>query len=249
MKILITNDDSVYAKGLEVLTDILSTGNEVTVCAPLKQQSACGHGITVFDPIRTYQLKDNTYAVDGTPADCIRIALEVFLKKQKPDIVISGINPGINVGDNILYSGTVATALEAYIFNIPSMAVSIDGFEKLDYKHAAEFALKTAKQIEQSKFELAALNINIPNIAAKKIKGVKITHQGRGSFNQVYHKRTDPRKNRYFWPDGKMAGADKNKLSDYYAVKKGYISVTPLHHNLTNEHFIKQTQKLFADIL
>jgi 5'-nucleotidase len=248
MNILITNDDGIYAQGLKVLKEVLSAKHEVFTVAPLNQQSAVSNHITIFDPVRTYKTGENNYAIDGTPVDCVRLALDVFYKKNKPDVVISGINPGINTGHNILYSGTVAAAMEAYVSNIPGLAVSIDGFEKLDYKYAAGFVLKTTEQIGTGGFMPCALNINIPNISPKKIKGIKITRQGRGAFKQSYHQRTDPRKNKYFWPDGKMAGNDTDKKSDYHAVKKGYISITPLTWNLTDEVAMENMQAVASNI-
>ncbi len=237
--ILITNDDGIKAEGLSALYTALRKDNgfDIKVVAPDRERSAVGHAITVFDPI---SVKKETkgkdffgYAVDGTPADCVKLAIKAILKK-KPDLLISGINRGPNVGEDIIYSGTVSAATEGTIYEVPSIAMSIDNLKNPDYHIAAKFAVKMAKiVIKKGLPKKTLLNINIPNTAEDKIKGVKITCQSTAKFKEYFIKRADPRGRDYYWMDGDFVEVTKNKNDDYSAIKNNYISITPVHYDMT----------------
>ncbi len=239
--ILLTNDDGIEAEGLyRVYSELKKEKTfEVKVIAPDKERSAVGHAITVFNPIPVWKEKRDGkffgYAVDGTPADCVKLAVKAMLEKI-PDLVISGINKGANVGENVIYSGTVSAATEGTVYDIPSVAVSIDNIKDPDYSFAAKFTLKMAKKIISvgGLPKKTLLNINLPDLSEDKIKGVKITCQSNAKFNDYFIRRIDPRGREYYWMDGEFVEVAKNENDDYCAIKNGYISVTPVHYDMTD---------------
>lgn len=240
MKILLTNDDGVHSNGLQLLRKKLASLNaDINVCAPLNQQSGTGHAITIFSPLResSYIADDNfkCSVVNGSPADCVKLGISTICK-TKPDIVISGINPGGNMGTNVIYSGTVAAAMEALMLGCCAVAVSIDvkKFEQPDYTAAADFVLKFVKQLQTENFPLTVFNINLPNLPLNKIKGVKVTAQGNCKFFTSYEKREDPMRRNYYWLTGELEDACSQPGTDYETVSRGYISVTPLKFNMTD---------------
>ncbi len=204
MNILLTNDDGIYAEGIRVLYESLRDLGDVTVVAPDTERSAVGHAITLSDPLRVKKVTSGNkffgYATTGTPADCVKLAIRAILRKR-PDIVISGINLGPNTGYSVLYSGTVSGATEGAILNIPSFAISLATFENPDYRVAAGFAKKLARLIMNNKGipQGTLLNVNIPAVAKKNIKGVKIVRQSRTAIEERFDKRQDPRKRTYYW--------------------------------------------------
>ena len=246
MEILITNDDGIYAEGIYALAEALKKLGNVTVVAPDTQRSAVGHAITIAEPLRVVAANRNGgffgYAASGTPADCVKLAIKSLMKKP-PDLVVSGINLGGNLGYNILYSGTVSGATEGALLGIPSIAVSLDTFVKPDFSGSAAFALKLAAAVKKRPLPAGTLlNVNLPNMPAARIKGVRVTSQSRTSFNEWFDKRTDPHGRTYYWMTGDFKPKDKVQSSDINALKAGYISVTPIQFDLTDYKFIPELE-------
>ncbi|MCX6163796.1 MAG: 5'/3'-nucleotidase SurE [Ignavibacteriae bacterium] len=235
--ILISNDDGIGADGIKALAKEIRKFANVIVAAPHTQQSAVGHSITMSSPIRVKEeliFKDfYGYAIEGTPADSVKLAVHTLLKDKKIDLLISGINQGANTAINTIYSGTVSAATEGTILGIPSIAISLTSYTYNDFSFAAKFASKIAKVIIKKGLPKGTLlNINVP--AIKKIKGVKITKQGKSSWDDTYEIRIDPGNRKYYWLTGSMLKIDKTTEYDVKAVDEGYISVTPIHYDLTD---------------
>lgn len=239
MRILISNDDGIYADGIGELRKALEQiASEVYVVAPDRERSACGHGITVTRPLRakSYSFKSGHakgWLVDGTPADCVKLGLESLLP-EPPDLVVSGINLGPNLGTDVLYSGTVSAAYEAIINHVPAIAVSLAAWDKLNYKPAAEFMKEFIPLIVKNPLEEGILlNINIPNNYDGK--GMKATRLARRRYIKCFDQRVDPRGKTYFWMAGEPYNLDDDDLeTDAAAVNNGYVSITPLHLDLTD---------------
>ena len=247
MRALLTNDDGIYAKGIEALYLALNEEHDVTVVAPETEQSAVGHAITWLHPLRITTVRRNGaffgYALDGTPADCVKIAL-TELMNPPPDVVISGINMGANVGVNVIYSGTVSAATEAAVFGVPSVAMSIDSFETEDFSAATAFIRRLLPLIE--KFGLpqgVSLNVNIPNVPASGVRGVRVTHQGIMKCVESYDRRIDPRNHAYYWLRNAAIITDENPEADSVAIAENYISVTPIHYDLTRYELLDALKK------
>ncbi|MEM4298120.1 MAG: 5'/3'-nucleotidase SurE [Nitrososphaerota archaeon] len=234
MKILISNDDGIYSPGLQILAERLQVLGEVLVVAPDRERSAAGHSLTLNRPLRSVQIREGWYSVDGTPTDCITLAVEGILKK-KPDLVVSGINLGANLGDDVTYSGTVSAAFEATLLGIPAFAISLAGEENGHLETAADFSIILADLIlKQGLFPDTLLNVNVPNLPWSKIKGVAITTQGRRTYAETIVEKVDPRGRVDYWIGGQDPAWRPIADSDYEAVMQGWISITPLHVNLTN---------------
>lgn len=238
MKILVCNDDGIGSEGIFQLADALSEIGDVTVIAPIAEQSAVGHSITMKVPLRynMYNLRDKFtgYAVDGTPADCVKFGIKNLLK-EVPDIVVSGINHGANTAISIIYSGTVSAAREAAIMDCPAIAFSITDHRP---KHF-EFARKVAKNLtmrvaEKGLKKGTLLNVNIPNLPESKIKGIMATKQGCSKWDDLYEERIDPYGNKYYWLTGTMTDFDNDIQNDQIAVKNDYVAITPVHFDLTD---------------
>ncbi len=231
-RFLITNDDGIQSPGLEALVQALSSIAECMVIAPDRDNSAVSHSLTMNRPLRVTKLKDNVYTLDGTPTDCVAIGLNKIVG-QKPDLLVSGINPGPNLGDDISYSGTVSAAVEGTMYGIPSLAVSLAGEAPYDFTNAAELAAKLAKQIlKQGLPKDTLLNANVPQ--AGSIKGIKVTRQGRRLWNNAIQETRDPWGRKHYWIGGGTPSPDSGEDTDVYAVNNGYVSVTPIHLDLTN---------------
>lgn len=238
--VLLTNDDGIEAEGINALYKAFSQEKDydVRVIAPQFERSAVGHGITVFDPIWVKKEYRNGifygYVVNGTPADCVKLYNELI--GEKPDLLVSGINRGSNIGENIIYSGTVSAATEGICNDIPSIAVSLDSYIDTDYSFAAKFSKKISDLVlENNKMPpKMLLNINIPDLSEDKIKGVKITRQSDARFKDFFLKRTDPRGRDYYWMDGEFVEITHCDDSDYCAVRDGYVSITPIHYDMTD---------------
>ncbi len=235
MKILVTNDDGIYAKGLQILVEVLKEVAEVAVVAPDRERSAVGHALTLHHPLRATELGPDRFAVDGTPTDCVNLGIH-NLVRFKADMVVSGINRGGNLGDDVTYSGTVSAAMEATLMGIPSFAISLvaDG-EGKNYKSAADFAARLATAVFRYGLpEDTFLNVNVPDLPGESIRSHLITTQGRRSYDGSIVDKLDPRGRKYYW----IGSAEQTFLdvegSDYHAVSRGHISVTPLHLDLTN---------------
>ena len=237
MRILLTNDDGIYAKGIEALYLALIQEHDVTVVAPETEQSAVGHAITWLDPLRVDTVYRNGsffgYALNGTPADCVKIAISELMNPP-PQVVVSGVNLGANVGVNVIYSGTVSAATEAAVMGVPSVAVSIDSFKPADFSAVTEFILRLLEIIEREGLpEGISLNVNVPNVAPQDIRGVRITHQGKKKHLERYDRRVDPRGHVYYWLCNSTFTLDTDPSADSLALEGNYISVTPIQYNLT----------------
>lgn len=248
MKILVTNDDGIFAEGIYKLAKRLSEDHEVFVVAPDRQRSATGHAITMHHPIRATRVKffDTdipAWSVDGTPSDCIKLAMEALLD-EKPDLIMSGINDGPNLGTDVLYSGTVSAAVEGAIHGIQSMAISMGYSKNIDFSLGTEFAFKMTKELETNKLPKdTLLNINIPNASKEELKGVKITTLGIRRYKNSFEKRQDPRGNEYYWLGGEVINEIQGKDSDINAINEKYISMTPIHYDLTKFDLIQTIEK------
>ena len=244
--ILVTNDDGIYTDGIYWLWEAVKDFGNVLVVAPDTEKSAVGHAITITNPLRTTHVNRRGgfrgYAVHGTPADCVKIAVRSILKSP-PDLVVSGINYGANVGTNVIYSGTVSAATEGTFLGIPSVAVSIDSHHPEDFKPAMDITQNTLnKVLEFGLPEGTLLNVNVPDIPGAMIKGTRITTQGNAYFRDRFEKREDPRGNIYYWMTGESIDPDLSGNTDNWALKDGYISVTPIHYKLTNKTFMSDLE-------
>ncbi|NKB24467.1 MAG: 5'/3'-nucleotidase SurE [Kiritimatiellae bacterium] len=251
MNILVCNDDGIHAPGIRVLYDAVKDLGHVHVVAPNEEQSAVGHSITLFDPIKTSKVYDKDtffgHAVGGTPTDCVKLA-SCALLNQPPDVVFSGINLGANTGINIIYSGTVSAATEAAILKIPSMAFSLQTFTDPHWDTAGHVARQLAKKFLPYQLpEKTLLNVNIPNIPTDQIQGYAVTPMAHSRFKEVFHKRTDPRGNIYYWLDGEMELLGDKKGTDIEAIENGLVSITPIGLDLTHYQVIDQIKKFIED--
>lgn len=240
MLALLTNDDGYEAEGLLRLSKEISRLCEVLVVAPLADQSASGHSLTLQRPLRLNKIKENYYSVDGTPTDAVMVAMYGILHNRKPDILLSGINRGPNMGDDITYSGTVSAAFEGAILGIPSIAVSSTTEQDIDYVAMARFTRKLAKQvIEHGLPDFSLLNVNIPNPTNGRYPGVKITRLGKRAYHDIIVEDVDPRGKKYYWIAGEPEWQDFDE-SDYSATNRGYISITPLKMDMTDYQLKEQ---------
>lgn len=246
MRLLIANDDGVFAPGIRCLADTLAiAGHQVSVVCPDRERSATGHSLTVFDPIRAEVVKDHfhpsiqAWACSGTPSDCVKLALGALLT-EPPDFVVSGINQGSNLGTDILYSGTVSAAMEGVIEGIPSIAISLTSFTVHDFQPAADFACRLLKALDISAASLPPkmlLNVNVPALPAGEIAGVAITRQGIRRYHDLFQKRVDPRGKTYYWLAGEVVEEypqdPDQPMTDVEAIAQNLISITPLTFDLT----------------
>lgn len=244
MKILVSNDDGIDSAGIYALVNSLKEIAEVTVVAPHKEQSAVGHAITMQTPLRVFEYhrdgKFFGYAIDGTPADCVKIGIRNIMNEY-PDLMVSGINHGSNTAVNIIYSGTVSAAREAAIMEVPSMAVSVTSHSVNDFSFAAEIAKKLALEIHRNGLPNGTmLNVNVPNVAENEIAGILITKQGKSKWDDVYEKRVDPYGRNYYWLTGNLIELDDSLEYDQIAIKNKFVSVTPVHFDLTDYEMYKK---------
>src|SRR4030043_96135 len=242
--ILVTNDDGIYSKGIFALAKTLQGIGDVFVVAPDREKSAIAHSLTLHRPLRVEKIRKNFYAVDGTPADCVHLGVNTILPKR-PQLIVSGINKGGNLGDDITYSGTVAASFEGTLLGISSFAISLVSRSHFKFDVAAQFALRTARYINKKGLPKDTfLNINVPNLDEKEIKSYKITQQGRlvHNGNGVIEK-MDPRGKKYYWIGGGQLVFNKGRNTDVEAVSKSYISITPLNLDLTNYSSIRELKK------
>jgi len=234
MNILISNDDGIHARGLRVLAEALSSLGEVWVVAPDRDQSAASHSLTLHRPLRVTRVAQHWYSVDGTPTDCVALAV-MGMMKRKFDLVASGINLGGNMGDDVTYSGTVSAAFEATLLGLPAFAISLVTDGRADFTAAGRAAALVSQLIIKNGLPAnTLLNVNVPNLRPSAIKGVAITQQGRRHYGEIIVRKVDPRGKAYYWIGGKEPSWEPSEESDYAAVMSGCISVTPLHLDLTN---------------
>lgn len=247
LHILISNDDGIDAPGIYALAMEIRKIANITVIAPDKQQSAVGHAITMNYPLRVVPFRKGNdlfgYAVEGTPADAVKLGVRSLLKSP-PDMVISGVNHGSNTAINIIYSGTVSAATEGTILGIPSIAVSLTTYGEADFSYAAKFAARLALLVaEQGLPEGTLLNVNVPAVPESEIRGVRITSQGESKWDDTFDVRRDPANREYYWLTGRMNVTDTSEDVDEIAIRKNYVSVTPIHYELTDKAMIGRMQK------
>ncbi len=245
LRILVSNDDGIFAPGIYALAQSLGELGEVIVVAPDRQQSAVGHAITMHSPVRMYPFHVNGtmfgYAVDGTPADAVKFAIRNVMKDTPPDILVSGINHGSNTAVNVIYSGTVSAATEGAILGVPSIAISLTTYDKPDFRYAAKFARKLTKMVAENGLPPGTvLNVNVPSVPEEEIQGVVITRQGRSNWDDYYEKRLDPGKREYYWLTGSLQIFDTDEDIDQVAIKNNKVSITPIHYDLTNYSVLNQ---------
>jgi 5'-nucleotidase len=251
VNILLTNDDGIYAKGLAAIFKELSSLGKVTVVAPDSEQSAVGHAISLNQPLRVRQVSLDGdvlgWAVSGTPADCVKIAVAELLPTL-PDLVVSGINLGPNVGINVLYSGTVSAATEASILGLRAAAFSLDTYKHADFHRAAALAREVLASLLKwpGWTPEVCLNVNLPDVPPDQVRGVKFTRQDVGPLVEHFERRVDPRERIYYWLAEINDRQPADLTTDFGALKGGYVSVTPLQHDLTHypslDHLLFETE-------
>jgi 5'-nucleotidase len=230
MRLLLSNDDGVHAPGIRALFNELNSSHDTTIVAPLEERSTTGHSLSLDKPLRLERLEDRIYGCSGFPGDCVLMGLHV-LKTARPEIVVSGINRGANLGQDLYYSGTIAAAREAAFHNIPAVAVSLV-FESVKDVHRYEVAAKVIKwclelEIHKACPPKTVININVPNRELNEIKGAKLTEIGFRRYSEEIHARMDVRDREYFWIAGMYEGYHENENSDCHAVDHGFVAVTP----------------------
>ena len=254
MKILISNDDGIAANGIRVLTETLSKEHDVYVVAPDRERSAAGHSLTLHTPLRVEELEETkngakrTWVTTGTPGDCVKIAISAILSPEEiPDLVISGINHGPNLGSDILYSGTVSCAMEGAMMGIPSIAVSLASMQSdyEDFIYPAKFVNALIHKLKDFQFPpKSILNVNIPALDEDDIAGVQITELGKKMFTDNYEKRVDPRGKVYYWMAGELISESTNAKTDIAAVRYNKISITPVTYEMTKESVMADLDKV-----
>ena len=246
--ILVTNDDGVTALGIKSMIDAVKHLGKVVVVAPDKPQSGMGHAITIGQPLRLTKVDIfegiEAYACSGTPVDCVKLAVDKILNR-KPDICISGINHGANHSINVIYSGTMSAAMEAAIESIPAV-----GFSLLDYAADADFSASkyfvtniVSKVLNGNYNEHFLLNVNIPKLPLKEIKGAKICKQAYAKYKESFLERIDPHGRKYYWLTGEFVNFDESENTDDWALNNGYVSVVPVQFDLTNYAVLQQLEK------
>ena len=238
--ILVTNDDGVHSAGLTALAKALRRLGRVWVVAPDRERTAAGHAVTLHKPLRIHEMAERVYVVNGTPVDCVNLALLNILP-TRPRLLVSGINKGVNLGDDVLYSGTVSAAVEGTILGIPSMAVSQEGRDQFHFATGAYYALRVARLILQRGLpEETLVNLNVPNRAIDTVAGMRVTCLSRRRFENPIVEKIDPHGKRYFWIAGTRVSWSRNKDSDHEAIAEGAVSLTPLHLDSTNYAVLDQ---------
>lgn len=246
-RILVTNDDGVHAEGIRLLAEAVAPYGDITVVAPIQEASAIGHALTLRRPLRIESIAENVFAIDGTPTDCVNIAITHILR-DKPDLIVSGINKGWNLGDDVTYSGTVSGALEGALLGIPSIAISAQRVkDEADFAPAARAAsLVTEAVLERGMPKFTLLNVNTPWGANK---GFRVTVQAKRNHVTVVNQRIDPRHRAYYWIEEGENEWEPHDRSDYQAVRDGYISITPLQPDMTAHDALRYVEDLAAAAL
>jgi 5'-nucleotidase len=232
--ILLTNDDGIQAEGLTRLRRAMSSLGRVVVVAPERQQSGASHALTLANPLRSNPVGEDVIAVDGTPTDCVLLAMRGLLE-VRPSLLVSGMNHGPNLGDDVTYSGTVAAAFEGTLLGLPSIAISVCSWEECRFEAAERFATTIAKCVlEKGLPEGTLINVNVPSIPPEEITGVKVTKLGKRVYRDAVVKKTDPRGRAYYWIGGQPPIWCEGEETDFEAVEHGAVSVTPLQLDLTD---------------
>lgn len=252
MRILVSNDDGIDAPGLKALAEVLAEQHEVYVVAPYKERSAMGHALTLHKPLRidpvpvgTFKGVKEAFSVEGTPTDCIKIAISSIFSFT-PDLIVSGINHGPNMGHDILYSGTVSVAIEGCMYGIKSIAFSLSDYRADGFEEPASFVPEVLEFLNQDWIPWAPkslFNVNLPAAPKDKVHGIALTSLGRRMYSDVYIKRIDPRGRYYYWLSGDLLKSDMNPDSDIMKCKDGFISVTPITFEMTNFDMLESMKK------
>jgi 5'-nucleotidase len=237
-RILVTNDDGIHSAGIIALAEALRALGDVTVVAPAHEMSAASHSLTLTRPLRIEKIDDAHYSIDGTPTDCVTLAMNKILKEQPPDIVLSGINKGGNLGDDVSYSGTVAGALEASIYGLPGIAVSLVQRIDFDFAYASEFAAELARRVLDNGLPRGTLlNVNLP---PGPVRGVRVTRQGTKIIKPTIIEGTDPHQRKYYWIGEEALTWNEEEGTDYEALRQGLVSITPLRNDLTDYRMLEE---------
>lgn len=241
-RILVTNDDGIYSEGLRKLADVCRAIGEVTIVAPDREQSAASHALTLNRPLRMLQIEENEWIVDGTPSDCVNLAVLKLMKENRPDLIVSGINFGPNLGDDVTYSGTISAAFEGALLNIPSIAFSAVIGHHFSFDRCAAFAGElTRVALDQHKDPQIILNVNFP---VSEFAGVRVTRLGKRIYSEGVIERKDPRGRKYYWIGGEPPIWHPGEGTDFEAVQNGYVAITPLHLDLTHHESIARLKPL-----
>lgn len=255
MRILISNDDGIAAKGIRTLSECLAKEHDVYVIAPDRERSAAGHALTLNEPLRVEEIDmhngvKHAWESTGTPGDCVKIGVSAILH-EPPDLIISGINHGPNLGTDVLYSGTVNAAMEGAVLGFPSIAISLacnGSCHNLDFSYAANFILRFIPKIKDISFPTKTiLNINVPSDAEKEIGGIQVTKLGTKLYSDSYEKRIDPRGRTYYWLAGEILDSAEEETTDISAIRNNRISITPITFEITNKAIMPDLEMAFCD--
>ncbi len=239
-RILVTNDDGIHSAGLTLLAKTLARLGEVWVVAPDRERTAVAHAVTLHKPLRVHEVSKRVYAINGTPVDCVNLALLNILPRR-PHLLVSGINKGVNLGDDVLYSGTVSAAVEGTILGVPSMAVSQEGRDQFHFATGAQYALRVARQILRHGLpDETLINLNIPNRPLRSIAGVRVTCLSRRRFDNPIIEKVDPHGRTYYWIAGTRVSWSRSKDADHEAIEEGAVSLTPIHLDSTHYGVLDQ---------
>ena len=246
-KILVTNDDGIHSAGIKALAEALEELGDVVVVAPAHEMSAASHSLTLMRPLRIDKIDESHYSVDGTPTDCITLAMSHILKDDLPSLVVSGINKGGNLGDDVTYSGTVAGALEAAIYGLPGIAISLVQRVDFDFGPAAELARELARRVLGDGLPQGTLlNVNVP---PGPVRGVRVTKQGTKIIKPTIIEGTDPRQRKYYWIGEESLTWNEEEGTDYEAVRHGLVSITPLRNDMTDYRVLDEIKSRDWDVI
>ncbi len=249
MRILVSNDDGVWAPGIRVLAERLSRDHETYVCAPDRERSATGHALTLHKPLRVEEVEldskiRGSWLTNGTPSDCVKFAVGCLLTDNPPDLVVSGINSHPNLGGEILYSGTVSAAMEGIFLDIPSIAVSLGAGVHRHYDVAAEFISRLINNITIPHSGRLFLNVNVPNVPAASVAGVQVTKLGVRAYKDYFEKRVDPRGKTYYWLAGEVIEEGEEEGTDAWCMSRNIISITPIKFDMTDTKKLEELREL-----
>jgi 5'-nucleotidase len=241
-RILVTNDDGIYSEGLRKLANVCRKHGEVLIVAPDREQSAASHALTLNHPLRLLQIADQEWIVDGTPTDCVNLAVLKLMKDERPDLIVSGINFGPNLGDDVTYSGTISAAFEGALLNVPSIAFSAVVGENFSFDRCAAFADELVRvALERHREPRIVWNVNFP---VGGFKGVRVARLGRRIYSEGVIERLDPRGRKYYWIGGEPPVWHPDEGTDFQAIQNGFVSLTPLHLDLTHHESMPQLKQL-----
>jgi 5'-nucleotidase len=240
MKILVTNDDGIASPGLHALATAMRELGDVWVVAPDRERTAVGHALTLHKPLRINRVERQVFSVNGTPSDCVNLGIKQVLRRS-PALIVSGINKGVNLGDDVTYSGTVSAALEGTILGVPSVAVSQEGQQRFRFEAAAAYAVRIARLVLRNGLPAETLlNVNVPDRPLRLIAGVRVTSLSRRRFDDPIIEKMDPHGRKYYWIAGTRVSWDRRKDSDHEAVRRGMVSITPIHLDITHYAVLEQ---------